>query len=64
MSTTDYTAKALADIRTADAERRLEHRRRQAERRATEPRPVAPSRAGFAAVLFHVFHDHRTAAAR
>lgn len=63
MSATDFTARILTDLRTADAERRLEQRRRDAERRSAA-RPVAPSRAGFAALLASVLHDHRPAAAR
>ncbi len=65
MSTTDYTAQALTAFRTSEAERRLENRRRATERRAAiapAARPVAPSRGGFAALLFHVLHGTDTAA--
>lgn len=65
MSATVTAAQALAAQRAAALERRDEIARLRAERRAAgAERLVAPSRAGFAALVFHTLHAGRPAAAR
>jgi hypothetical protein len=66
MSATDVTAQTLTQLRTAEAERRLEHRRRAAEHRAAAraaARPVGPSRRGLATQLRHALALARAGAA-